>query len=61
MQKWEYRTVTRTKSDIELQMSTERRYWLEELERESGDGWEVVGLAVVEEIVLVLLKRPVID
>lgn len=58
MQMWEYRTLTRPKSQVEGEVKSERPRLVEALERESKEGWEAVGLAVIEEVVLVLLKRP---
>lgn len=58
MQMWEYKTLTPLKSQVKGEVESERPRLVEDLERESKEGWEAVGLAVIEEVVLVLLKRP---
>ena len=57
MQKWQYRPVWVDKSIARPTPESKELYWIVGLDKLGEEGWEAVGLAVVDEQIVVLLKR----
>lgn len=58
MQKWEYRAYRAKKPDTDPTMESERSYRMVPLKALGEEGWEAVGIVVVDEYIVVLFKRP---
>lgn len=59
MQEWEYRTFTAKKNMAVYQARTKEPIgWVRQLNDLGEQGWEAVGIVVLEKVIRVLLKRP---
>lgn len=61
MRQWEYRTFTAHKGVAAAQAKSKKPIgWVARLNDLGKQGWEAVGIVVLEEVIRVVLKRPVI-